>query len=453
MSGGGAEATDGDGACGAGESPASVEARAVEAFRRRFGAAPRVIASAPGRVNLIGEHVDYADGVVLPLAIAERAAVALGAGDAGAAPSSGGPGATAIRGQARAQHPSAESFSDIESIELGRVARVRSPANFEALPPRHADAWTNAVMGPLRELFDHGVGLPPIRAVIASDVPIGAGLSSSAALAVAMAAGALRLVRAGRPRAGDERPRLVGADHGPVCIEGAELARLLQRAERRFVGTPCGIMDMMTAIAAGSGGALRLDCRSLDLERISLPSSITLFLVDSGERHALASSDYGTRRAEVEEAAARMGLSSLRDCSAEQLARAKLPGVLRRRATHVVREIERVDRAVEALRRGDAELFGHLVSQSHASLRDDFDVSVPKVDRIVAAAEGADEGVLGARMIGGGFGGSVLVVAQSERARMVEESMRRCGLASPPHALRMVRGGTGYTSTVLEDST
>ncbi|MBM4111999.1 MAG: galactokinase, partial [Phycisphaerae bacterium] len=234
-------------------------------------------------------------------------------------------------------------------------------------------------------------------------------------------------------------------------LPAARLAALLQSAERRFVGTPCGIMDMMTAIVGRPSCALRLDCRSLRFEAIPLPASITMLLVDTGVRHALGSSDYGRRRAEVEQASAALGVSSLRDADLELVERAALPDALRRRARHVVREIARVDRAVAALRSDDAAELGRIVSASHASLRDDFDVSVPEVDRVVELALRADPGVLGARMVGGGFGGAVLVVASSSRVDHVERSLRELGLAAPPHSIRRVRPGAGYTASVVEE--
>lgn len=374
--------------------------RAIVAFRQVFGRAPSVIASAPGRVNLIGEHVDYADGIVLPMAIRERTAVAMR--------------------QARSNR------SDIVSLELGARAHMGVPSTVAC-----ADRWVSAIVGPLRQLADAGIEVPPVEIVVASDVPIGAGVSSSAALASAVAGAALRLAGASMPP--------------------ASLARLLQRAEERFLGTPCGIMDMMVALAApgGSGtpggSAMRLDCRSLEIDAVAIPGELELLLVDSGVRHDLASSGYAERRAQVEEAARRLGLPSLRDATPAQLGASALPPPLDRRARHVITEIERVDRMVAALRMGDLAQIGRIACEGHESLRRDFEVTVPEVDAIVDAVCTDMEGVLGARMVGGGFGGGVLVFAQRKR-RVIKEMRLRW-------TTRVLGPGHGYTAETLEAST
>jgi len=393
------------------------EERAIRSFEREFGRRPRVVASAPGRVNLIGEHVDYADGVVLPMPMRERTAVAMG--------------------------PAASDRSRLVSLELDRRAATAAPAHFE----RGSERWVNAALGPLRALADSGVALPSVDAVIASEVPIGAGVSSSAALAVAMATAALRLV--GRT------PEL------------EPLAQLLQSAEHRFVGTPCGIMDPMIALAGVQGAALRLDCRTLAVEPVPIPRGLAFVLVDSGVRHELATSGYATRRAEVEEAARRLGVSSLRHATTAQIEASSLPDPWRRRARHVVTEIERVERMVDALRREDLVMVGRLACESHHSLRADFEVSVPEVDAIVHAAttdradhasradctadrgRGAAAGqVYGARMVGGGFGGGVLLFVPRDGSREALEShLRAIGVRGP---MMSVESGRGYTASTVE---
>ncbi len=381
-------------------------ARAIREFRRRFGAAPAVVASAPGRVNIVGEHVDHAGGVVLPMPIAERTAVALG---------------SAVDGEGL-----------VVSLELRREAAAPPPANFERLEPSSPQAWLNAAMGPLRLLADRGVQIPSLCAVVASEIPIGAGLSSSAALGTAMAAAALRWTGQG--------------------LDAVALARLVQDAEHRFTGTPCGIMDMLTAIAGRRGEALRLDCRTLERRGVPLPDALAMVLVDTGVRHALASSDYGLRRRETEEAARRLRVLSLREVTEATLEQANLPELLHRRARHVLREIARVDRAIEALRRGDLAELGSIVSASHASLREDFEVSTPEVERVVGRILSAHPGVLGARMVGGGFGGSVLVIVERTRLDTVGAALASAGLAAPPHSMRLVRSGDGYTAAAVEGS-
>ena len=275
------------------------------------------------------------------------------------------------------------------------VAAARSAASDRfASESESDDAWTRYARGVLAELRAAGVAVPPATIAVASDVPAGAGLSSSAALEVAVARAALSLA---------------GATLGT-----RELALLCQRAEHVHAGTPCGIMDQWCVVHAAPREAILLDCGSLAWRPIALPPELSIEVVDSKVRHSLRDGGYAARRADVEEAAAMLGVPLL-----AQLPRARwheidaLPARIARRARHVVRECARVDAAIAALGRNDLDSFGALLLESHASLRDDFDVSTPELDAIVD--EAVRSGALGARMTGGGFGGSA-VVARSRTA-------------------------------------
>lgn len=322
-------------------SDAAVRAHALHVAR--FGRAPTAIGSAPGRVNLIGDHIDYAGGAVLPMALSRETHVAM----------------------ARA-HEDDRFASESESD----------------------DAWTRYARGVLVELRAAGIDVPSVTVAVASDVPVGAGLSSSAALEVGVARAALTLAGA--------------------TLGSRELAILCQRAEHVHAGTPCGIMDQWCVVHAQPGEAILLDCASLSWRSVALPRGLSVEIVDSKVRHALRDGGYAARRADVEQAAAMLGVPLL-----AQLPLARwpeidaLPARIARRARHVVRECARVEAAVDALARNDLDAFGALLLESHASLRDDFDVSTPELDEIVRHA--ASTGALGARMTGGGFGGSAIV--------------------------------------------
>lgn len=326
-------------------------ARAVALLADRFGGPPALIAVAPARINLIGEHVDYAEGLVLPAAIDRRIAIA---------------GRRAARGA------------------------IRSESHGEAAS---GDGWSHYASGPAALLRERGIDVPALEMAIASDVPAGGGLASSAALGVAAT--------------------LLAAAAARHDISPEETIAICQESEHRFAGTPCGPMDMTVVVRAAPGHAILIDCRDGATRQVELPEGLAFVLVDSGVRHRLADGGYAARRRDVEEAARRLGLRSLRDADEPMLA--ALDGVVARRARHVVREIGRVRAAVAALSRGDLGSLGRLVSDSHRSLRDDFEVSVPELDAIVEAAL-ALRGVLGARMIGGGFGGFALVVVERAHA-------------------------------------
>ncbi|MBL9118470.1 MAG: galactokinase [Phycisphaerae bacterium] len=357
--------------------------RVRAAFYQMSGHAPTVVASAPGRVNLIGEHVDYADGLVLPMAIERRTAIALG-------PATG-----------RSRCASAQFDGVWQGTLAGEIRPIRSGS--DAAP----EAWINYALGPLAELRHLGVDLGEIDCAIVSDVPPGGGVSSSAALEVAMTTAALALAQR--------------------TLSGIEIARLCQRAEHRFPQTPCGIMDMTVSANARAGHALLIDCRSLELRHLPMPAGAQVVVFDSGVRHRLSDGGYASRRAAVEGAAKSLGMKALRDLSPESLpasAPVGLEAISWRRARHVVSEIARTACAAEALAKGDTARFGSLMNASHASLRDDFDVSVPEIDVIVEAACAA-EGTFGARLTGGGFGGCAIALVRADLAEQVIEHVNR----------------------------
>jgi galactokinase len=339
------------------------------AFARRFGRDPAVTADAPGRVNVIGEHTDYNGGYVLPSAIPQRTCVALTRRDDD-------------RVRVASEDRSIASAERLVEYRLG--------------DERRAGRWSDYVQGCTRMLGEAGHRIGGFDAAITSTVPVGGGLSSSAALEVSV----LRALRAGFA----------------LDLDDVALALIAHRAEHDFVGARVGIMDQMAASLADAATALFLDTRSLHWERVPLPPAMELAVIDSGIAHQHASGGYNTRREECERAAALLEVGSLRELGDDALARAAtLPPPLDRRVRHVVTENARVLAAVDALRSGDVERLGVLLDASHASLRDDYEVSVPDVDRLVALAQ-ADRDVFGARMTGGGFGGAIAAAARRGRA-------------------------------------
>jgi galactokinase len=311
----------------------------------------------PGRVNLIGEHTDYNDGLCLPFAIARGVTVR-------AEPLEGG------RVEARA-------------ADLGE-----DDAFDAAAPPRDGAGWRAFVRGVVGELRAGGRAVDGARLEIAGDLPRGSGLSSSAALSTALALALLAL--AGEPE-GDRR----------------ELARLCSRVENEWVGAQTGLLDQLSALFGREGHALRLDCRDLSIEPVALDlRGWTLAVAPSGHEHVHAGSGYNDRRAECRAACEALGIASLRDAPPD--APEHLPAPLDRRVRHVLSENARVEATVAALRDGDLERVGTLLDASHASLRDDYEVSVDAVERTVARLK--DAGAAGARIVGGGFGGSVLAL-------------------------------------------
>lgn len=344
-----------------------------ESFRDLYGKKPEVIAEAPGRVNLIGEHIDYSEGFVLPFAIADRTYAAIARNQEGL---------VRIASQQRKSH--------IFTISLSDVA------------PGSKGEWEKYVLGVIWSLgIEDGVDI-----LIDGHVPAGAGLSSSAALECSVAV-ALNL----------------------LCNRGLtleELARATQRAENDYVGMPCGIMDQSVSLMAHQGSALLLDCRDLTTESIPFDvasAGLELLIIDTRAHHALVDGGYAERRAACDSVVAQFGIPSMRHLSLETLnsRRAELSEIQFIRARHAVTEIARVHDAVKALRASNFELLGELINQSHASLRDDYAVSCPELDCAVDASIAA--GALGSRMVGGGFGGSAIALISAESVGDVKSAI------------------------------
>jgi galactokinase len=352
---------------------AGVADRAAAAYRARYESEPDGVWFAPGRVNLIGEHTDYTGGFVLPFALGTGVAVAAG-------------------------RASAEVITVWSAQEGGdpREARV------DELTPGLVGGWAAYPLGMAWSLREAGHRPAGTRLALDADLAIGAGLSSSAALECATALALSEL-------------------HG-LRVPHPELAALASRAENEFAGAPTGIMDQSAALLCRAGHALLLDCRSGATEQVPLDpgtAGLVLLVVDTGTRHSLTDGRYGQRRRACEEAARGLGVGSLRDLTdrPDDVGRLADPE-LRRRARHVVTENQRVSATAALLRRGALGELGPLLTASHASLRDDFEVSWREADVAVEAALSA--GAAGARMMGGGFGGSVLVLARTTRASEVE---------------------------------
>ncbi len=361
---------------------------AAEILRERFGTGPDpVVARAPGRVNLIGEHTDYNEGFVLPFAVDRYTEVAL------------------RQRRDRKVLVYTSAFDRSFSCELP----LRKPS------PR--GEWSDYLLGILLELSKRGELPHGFEATITGNVPLGVGLSSSASLEVALAVGL---------------SRLYGLELG-----GLELVELCQRAERDFVGMPCGIMDQYASYFGEPGKALFLDTRALKHEPVPLElPGVRFLIVDSGVRRALADSGYAQRRRECAEATRWLALRfpeklirSLRDAEREMLeeVQGEMPDILWKRAAHVVEENARVLETVRALRDGDIRRVGELLTASHASLRDLFQVTTPELDFLVQWA--LEHGAFGARLVGGGFGGVTLHLVPEEDAtdyvRNIRDAYRR----------------------------
>jgi galactokinase len=362
--------------------PPALARTAAHLFAETFGAAPRWVAAAPGRVNLIGEHTDYNGGYVLPLAI-DRHVIIAGAPAAGS------------RGSLRAY-----------SAALSRAVDIRSDGSDAPGEP----SWANYLRGIVSAFCQRGVTPPALDLVILSDVPIGGGLSSSAALEVATAT-------------------LLEAATG-TRLDPWDKARICQQAEHDFAGVPCGLMDQLTSVLGDETGALLIDCGSETVRVVPFPDvGIDVVICNSNVKHALADGFYARRRRECAEAARLLDVASLRDATPEMVETSgKIADTtVLRRARHVTTENLRTLAAADHLAAGRFEDVGALMYDSHRSLRDDFEVSSPELDALVDIARGIGEagGVLGARMTGGGFGGCIVALVRAEHVAAVTRQLGR----------------------------
>ncbi len=353
--------------------------RARSAFAEAFGGTPALVARAPGRVNLIGEHTDYNDGFVLPAAITGQSLVA-----------------------ARARE---DRIITAVAADFGNaVVRFSLDAPFA----HDAEApWADYLRGMVLAMEAAGHRLTGAELAIAGDVPRGAGLSSSASFAVAIGVAMKEL-------------------SGVTALDATGIAKLAQAAECDFVGMRCGIMDQLISARGKAGHALLIDCRTLECRPVSLPDGAAILIVHSGIERGLVEGEYNARRAQCEDAVRVLGVPALRDATPEMLAAAsdRLSPLALKRARHVVTENARTEAAAEALAAGDLVALGALMAQSHVSMRDDFEITLPAIDALVALLQEAIGPEGGARMTGGGFGGAVVAIVPRNRLDDVINAVR-----------------------------
>ncbi len=350
----------------------------AELFTKCFGHEPRRIVAAPGRVNLIGEHTDYNDGFVLPMAIERYTIIAA------------------------ERHPGGNVTVHSETTGETATFGVRTPVT-PAEP-----AWSNYVRGVVAGFQRRGVKVPGFDAFIESSLPYGGGLASSAALEVATAT-------------------LLEAICG-VQLDPIEKALLCQRAEHEFAQVPCGLMDQFTSILGKKDEALLLDCRSRETMPVKMKdASVTVLVINTNVRHRLAEGEYARRRQQCEAAARALNVTALRDATMTSLnaARQRMEPVVYRRARHVITENERTVQAARAIQARDWPAVGKLMYDSHASLRDDYQVSCRELDTIVEIARklGPTQGVIGCRMTGAGFGGCAVSLVRTDAARVLTRTI------------------------------
>ncbi len=379
--------------------------KVAEAFEKVYGRPPQWMAAAPGRVNVIGEHTDYNDGFVLPMAIDRYTIVA-------AAPSL----------------DRADSIQLRSTIGNGAISLDLN----KSLRPGTKGEWSNYPAGVVAGFVARGAKLQGFDALIHSTVPLGGGLSSSAALEVSTAT-LLEII--------------TGQTLDPV-----DKALLCQKAEHDYAGMPCGIMDQFISVMGRKDHLLLLDCRTRKPELVPMTDpSVSLLITNTNVKHELTSGEYAKRRAQCEQAAKSLGVSSLRDATAEMLQRARgnMDDVAFRRARHVIGEIERTVKAAQAVRASDWPKLGELMYASHESLRDDYEVSCDELDEVVKIAReiGPKGGVIGCRMTGGGFGGCTVALIQSSQvdaisAKVASEYERRTKIKPSLFVSRPAAGAT-----------
>lgn len=344
-------------------------------FRSHFGAAPDVIVRAPGRVNLIGEHTDYNEGFVLPCAISRQTMAA-------------------ARGRADGLFRIVSADLDGEMAEFTRD---------QAAVPGAGAHWPNYIRGMVDGLIQHGAALSGADIAIMGDIPQGTGLSSSAALE--NAAGLALAAIGGMPD-----------------IDRTQLALLGQRTEHLFAGCKCGIMDQLVSACAVEGHALQIDCRSLETRAVPIPADWAILIVQSGVKRGLVDGEYNARRAQCAAAAAHYGVRALRDIETMPPCDT-LDAQAFRRARHVIGENARTTAAAMALKNGDLARLGALMRESHASMRDDFEVSLPAIDRLQQILSDSIGDAGGARLTGGGFGGAVVAILPTAAVADVERKV------------------------------
>ncbi len=343
--------------------------RVRQGFAEAYGGAPDLIARAPGRVNLIGEHTDYNDGFVLPAAIGGQTLVAA--------------------------RRSTERRIDVVATDF-QGERDSFPLDTDMAHSRDLH-WADYVRGMVSAMERAALRIEGAQLAVAGDVPRGAGLSSSASIAVA-----------------------IGVALGHVSgleIDPTDIARMAQAAESDFVGTRVGIMDQLISARGVAGHALLIDCRSLECRPVPIPAEAAILIIHSGIERGLVDGEYNIRRAQCEAAARALGVPALRDADLPMLeaGRGRMDDVTYRRARHVITENARTWSAAEALEAGDLPTLGRLMAASHASMRDDFEITLPPLDRLVALLQEAIGDAGGARMTGGGFGGAVVAVVAQDR--------------------------------------
>ncbi|MGC9467895.1 MAG: galactokinase [Anaerolineae bacterium] len=353
--------------------------KAKSAFQARFQHPPHIVVRAPGRVNLIGEHTDYNDGFVLPVAVDRAAWLAVS--------------------------PRDDAWATVRAVDMGNDEKTFPVDQV----PASSGGWADYPKGVVWAYLERGLNPKGINATLTSDVPVGAGMSSSAAVEVAFA--------------------YAWAQLSDFELDLPSLALLCQKAENEYVGVNCGIMDQMISACGKAGHAMMLDTRTLERGYFSMPEGVAVVVADSMVRRALSGSEYNVRRAQCEQAVSVLqehlpDVKALRDVSPEQLERYRdeLSDVVYRRARHVVTENQRVLQVARSLYEGDMEDVGERLVEGHQSLRDDYEVSIPELDTLVEAATDVT-GCYGARLTGAGFGGCIIALAQEEAVPQLEDHL------------------------------